>query len=220
MFCMNNALGDYIKNYREARNLSLREFAKLADVSHTHIDSIEKGNDFRTGKPVRITNETIQKLASALNVGESFLFELSIGKSPSFEQKVKPFSVPVLGTVQAGIPIEAVQDIIDYEELNPEMLEHGEEYFALQVKGDSMEPKMSNGDVVIVKKQPDVGHGDIAIVLVNGGEATIKKVLKSEAGIMLAPNNPAYETRFFSNKEIEDLPVVVLGRVVELRAKF
>lgn len=217
---MNNALGDYIKNYREARNLSLREFAKLADVSHTHIDSIEKGNDFRTGKPVRITNETIQKLASALNVGESFLFELSIGKSPSFEQKVKPFSVPVLGTVQAGIPIEAVQDIIDYEELNPEMLEHGEEYFALQVKGDSMEPKMSNGDVVIVKKQPDVGHGDIAIVLVNGGEATIKKVLKSEAGIMLAPNNPAYETRFFSNKEIEDLPVVVLGRVVELRAKF
>ena len=74
---MNNALGDYIKNYREARNLSLREFAKLADVSHTHIDSIEKGNDFRTGKPVRITNETIQKLASALNVGESFLFELT-----------------------------------------------------------------------------------------------------------------------------------------------
>ena len=179
---MNNALGDYIKNYREARNLSLREFAKLADVSHTHIDSIEKGNDFRTGKPVRITNETIQKLASALNVGESFLFELSIGKSPSFEQKVKPFSVPVLGTVQAGIPIEAVQDIIDYEELNPEMLEHGEEYFALQVKGDSMQPKMDAGDVVIVRKQSDVANGDTAIVLVNGSEATIKRVLKQEAG--------------------------------------
>lgn len=217
---MNNALGDYIKNYREARNLSLREFAKLADVSHTHIDSIEKGNDFRTGKPVRITNETIQKLASALNVGESFLFELSIGKSPSFEQKVKPFSVPVLGTVQAGIPIEAVQDIIDYEELNPEMLEHGEEYFALQVKGDSMQPKMDAGDVVIVRKQSDVNHGDTAIVLVNGSEATIKRVLKQEAGIMLAPNNPAYETKFYSNKEIADLPVVILGKVVELRAKF
>ena len=100
------------------------------------------------------------------------------------------------------------------------MLEHGEEYFALQVKGDSMQPKMDAGDVVIVRKQSDVGHGDTAIVLVNGSEATIKRVLKQEAGIMLAPNNPAYETKFYSNKEIADLPVVILGKVVELRAKF
>ena len=79
---------------------------------------------------------------------------------------------------------------------------------------------MREGDVVIVKKQPDVNHDDVAIVLVNGGEATIKRVLKQEAGIMLAPNNPAYETKFYSNKEIADLPVVILGKVVELRAKF
>ena len=100
------------------------------------------------------------------------------------------------------------------------MLEHGEEYFALQVKGSSMEPRMRNGDVVIVRKQSDVSHDDTAIVLVNGNEATIKRVLKSEAGIMLAPNNPAYEPKFYSNKEIEELPVVILGKVVELRAKF
>ncbi len=80
---MNNALGEYIKNYRDEHKLSLREFAKLADISHTHIDSIEKGADFRTGKPVRITNETIQKLAKALNTDESFLFQLSIGKTSS-----------------------------------------------------------------------------------------------------------------------------------------
>lgn len=77
---MNNKLGEYIKSYRTEHGLSLREFAKLADISHTHIDSIEKGVDFRTGKPVRITNETIQKLAKALNQDESYLFQLSIGK--------------------------------------------------------------------------------------------------------------------------------------------
>ena len=217
---MNNALGEYIKNYRNERNLSLRDFAKLADVSHTHIDSIEKGNDFRTGKPVRITNETIQKLAAALNVGESFLFELSIGKTPSSEQKRKANVIPVLGTVQAGIPLDAIEDILDYEELRPEMVAHGEEYFALQVKGSSMEPRMREGDVVIVRKQPDVNHDDTAIVLVNGGEATIKRILKTEAGIFLAPNNPTFETKFYSNKDIAELPVQILGKVVELRAKF
>lgn len=79
---------------------------------------------------------------------------------------------------------------------------------------------MHEGDVVVVRKQPDVNHNDIAIVLVNGEEATIKRVLKSEAGIMLAPNNPAFETKFYSNQEIADLPVSILGKVVELRAKF
>ena len=83
-----------------------------------------------------------------------------------------------------------------------------------------MQPKMDAGDIVIVRKQSDVNHGDTAIVLVNGSEATIKRVLKQGAGIMLAPNNPAYETKFYSNKEIVDLPVQIIGKVVELRAKF
>lgn len=80
---MNNTLGEHIKEFRIEHDLSLRDFAKMADISHTHIDSIEKGLDFRTGKPVRITNETIQKLAKALDEDESFLFQLSIGKPPS-----------------------------------------------------------------------------------------------------------------------------------------
>lgn len=216
---MNNSLGEYIKRYREEKGLSLRDFAKLSDISHTHIDSIEKGVDFRTGKPVRITNETIQKLSSALHVDESYLFELSIGRTPNKEKRSKHI-IPVLGTVQAGIPLDAIEEILDYEELHPSMVEHGEEYFALQVKGNSMEPRMREGDVVIVRKQSDVDHDDIAIVLVNGEEATIKRVIKSEAGIMLAPNNPAYEPKFYSNKEIAELPVTILGKVVELRAKL
>ena len=131
----------------------------------------------------------------------------------------KAVKIPVLGTVMAGIPLEAIEDIIDYEEISVEMARQGD-YFALKVKGDSMEPKISAGDVVIVRKQDDVDSGDLAIVLVNGNEATIKKVMKFNGGINLVPNNPAYSVMTYTNEQIESLPVNVIGKVVELRAKF
>ena len=83
-----------------------------------------------------------------------------------------------------------------------------------------MEPKISEGDVVIVRKQSDCDNGDLAVALVGGGDATVKRIKKSTAGITLIPNNPAFEPMFFSNEEIESLPVSILGKVVELRAKF
>ena len=197
-----------LKKLREEKRLSQAKFAKEIGVSQSTVGMWESGKN----KP---EFSTLLKIADFFNVTTDLL------TGTETEMPIKKNTwVPVLGTVQAGIPIEAIEDILDYEELSPEMLEHGEEYFALQVKGDSMQPKMDAGDIVIVRKQSDVNHGDTAIVLVNGSEATIKRVLKQEAGIMLAPNNPAYETKFYSNKEIADLPVVILGKVVELRAKF
>ena len=83
-----------------------------------------------------------------------------------------------------------------------------------------MEPKISNGDVVIVRKQPDVDSGQIAIVCVNGDHATCKKVMKQPGGILLQPLNPSYEATYYSADEIVNLPITILGRVVELRAKF
>ena len=83
-----------------------------------------------------------------------------------------------------------------------------------------MEPRIKDGDVVIVQKQDDCDSGDVAVVLVNGDEATVKRIKKEPEGIMLIPNNPSYEPKFYSNAEIENLPVKILGKVVELRAKF
>lgn len=157
---------------------------------------------------------TIQILANYFNVDISDLVD---EKDEIYNSK--SVKIPVLGTVVAGIPLEAVEDIIDYEEISVEMARQGE-YFALQVKGDSMEPKISAGDVVIVRKQEDVDSGDLAIILVNGNEATIKKVMKFNGGINLVPNNPAYEVMTYTNEQIESLPVNILGKVVELRAKF
>ena len=127
--------------------------------------------------------------------------------------------IPVLGYVAAGIPIDAIEDIVGWEDISRVRYGSGE-YFGLQIQGHSMEPKISDGDVVIVRRQPDVDSGDIAVVLVNGDDATVKRVKKSPQGVTLIPSNPAYEPMFYSNDEIESLPVQILGRVVELRAKF
>jgi repressor LexA len=84
-----------------------------------------------------------------------------------------------------------------------------------------MEPRFIEGDIVIVKKQPDIESGDIAVVLVNGEEATLKKVIKQQNGIMLvASNQDVYQPTFYSNEAIENLPVEIIGKVVELRGKY
>jgi repressor LexA len=135
------------------------------------------------------------------------------------ESKIKPTTIPVLGSVPAGVPIEAIQDIIDYEEIDAATAAKGE-YFALQVKGSSMEPRICEGDIVIVRKQDDVESGEIAIVMVNGDNATIKRLLKYEDGIRLMPTNPAYEPLYFTNDEILEKPVKVIGKVIENRQKY
>ena len=136
------------------------------------------------------------------------------------KNKTQAVKIPVLGTVVAGLPMEAIENIVDYEEITPALAAQGE-FFALRIKGQSMEPRICEGDVVIVKKQEDIESGDTAIVLVNGDEATVKKVKKTEEGITLIANNIAvYSPHFYSNKEIEELPVRIIGKVVELRGKL
>lgn len=120
-------------------------------------------------------------------------------------------------SVQAGLPLEAVENIVDYEEISPNL--QGE-YFALRIKGDSMTPRICEGDVVIVKKQPDVESGSVAIILVNGYEATVKKVIKGRDYITLIGFNPSFEPITYTKQEIETLPVQIIGKVIEIRGKL
>lgn len=160
--------------------------------------------------------DKLYKLSIALGVTPEWLSGFNVPMTPKDK---RTFKIPVLGTVRAGYPAEAVENILDYEEITEEMASNGE-YFALRVNGDSMEPRFVDGDVVIVRKQEDVDSGDIAIMLVNGDEATIKKVQKFDGGINLIPSNTAYDVLTYSNKDIEQLPVQCIGKVIELRAKF
>jgi len=127
--------------------------------------------------------------------------------------------IPVYGQIAAGVPIEAIEDIIDYEEIPAEMAKDGE-YIALMIKGDSMEPRLQTGDVVIIRKQETVDSGQIAAVMINGNEATLKKVILRTGGITLVPLNPKYEPMVYSNEQVKNLPIIIIGRVVEARCKL
>ncbi len=161
--------------------------------------------------------DKLQKIADYFHVPVSYFYNDDEYQDTSNPKK--GIKIPILGRVAAGIPIEAIEDVLDFEEITPEMAAKGE-HFALQIKGDSMEPKISDGDVVIVRQQPDVDSGQIAIVMVNGDDATCKKYVKHENGISLVSLNPAYSPMFYTFGEIEKMPITILGRVVELRAKF
>ena len=197
-----------IKSAREDLKLTKRELAKRIGVHESSINKYEKGL-------VDIPLSKISELARVLKVTEAYL----MGWEEKSEQKPQGLQIPVLGTVAAGIPISAVEDILDYEEV-PQSWENQGEFFGLRIKGDSMEPRMESGDVVIVKQQSDANSGDTVIVLVNGDDATCKRLQKTDNGIMLVSTNPKYPPMFYSTEDIQTKPVVILGKVVELRQKY
>lgn len=198
-----------IKALRNKKGIKQIELAAAVNVSQAALSGYE------TGK-YEADLETYKRIASYFGVSLGYL----LGEDSPDDKREDYIRIPVLGRVAAGIPIDAIEEIIDWEDISADMAAGGAEYFGLQIKGDSMEPKISDGDIVIVRKQPDVDSGEIAVVLVNGDDATVKRVKKSVAGITLISNNPAYDPMFYSNEDIEKLPVAILGRVVELRAKI
>lgn len=183
------------------------EIAKRINVSPQTFNTWIQGKAIpRMGK--------IQLLADYFKIEKSDLIEEK--SNITISQGIK---IPVLGSVPAGIPITAVEDILDYEEI-PQLWANQGEFFALKIKGDSMEPRMQSGDIVIVRQQSSADSGDTVIVLINGDEATCKKLEKTSNGIMLISTNTKYSPMFFSHEEINELPVVILGKVVENRQKY
>lgn len=157
----------------------------------------------------------VQLLADYFSINKSDLIE----NQRSGATVVQATRIPVLGRVSAGIPINAVTEIIDTEEISEELAKTGD-FFALQIRGDSMEPKISNGDVVIVRQQDDAETGDTVIALVNGDDAVCKRLRKYKDGLELVSTNPSYAPLYFDKKTIVNKPVRIIGKVVELRAKF
>ena len=158
--------------------------------------------------------DKIELMANYFGVSKAELVEEHSNTSPS-----KGVKINVLGRVAAGIPIEAIEDIIDTEEITEELARTGK-FFGLQIKGDSMTPNICNGDIVIVRQQDDAENGDVVIATVNGNDAVCKRLRKYKEGIELISYNPSYVPMEFSNKDIVETPVKILGKVVELRRKF
>jgi repressor LexA len=193
----------YMNKHQKSRN----DMCEALGVKYTTFTDWVKGNSYP-----RI--DKIELMANYFGISKADLVEKR--NSTSTKSGV---TINVLGRVAAGIPIDCVEEIIDTEEITQDMASTGE-FFGLQIHGDSMEPRMKDGDVVIVRQQDDAETDNIVIAVVNGNEATCKRLKKYAEGIALISTNPSYEPMYFSNKEIAEKPVRIIGVVKELRAKF
>ena len=146
--------------------------------------------------------------------------EISIDNAIYLEATTKTVKIPLLGKVPAGIPIEAIEDIIGYEDIPYKWVQNGTRYFALKVDGNSMYPDYHTGDTIIIKQQPDCESGDDCVVMVNGDDATFKRVIKQEKSIILKPLNNEYEPYLFNEYDILTKPVKIVGVAVEVRRKL
>ena len=204
---MSKNLGYTIKSLRKSKGWTQAELGEKLGVSDKTISSWEKG---RTEPDLNALVQLSDVLGASVHKISEVPWELMKATTSQSQW------IPVLGRVAAGIPLGMIKDIIDYEEIPNSM----GDCFALRIQGDSMSPDIVNGSTVIVRKQDDVESGEIAIVSVNGDDATCKRVIKHSLGVTLAPINPCYEPMVFSNEEIEYMPIRVLGKVVEVRRKF
>lgn len=207
-------LGKKIKDLRKKNHWNQEQLAEMLNREFGLKTDRAMVSKWETGYQTPVLY-TISCLAKLFNVSIDYLN----GDGTAINIERKGVSIPVLGYVRAGIPIEAVEDILDYEEISLDMASKGE-HFALSIRGDSMEPKISEGDVVIVRKQDIVENGELAVVLVNGNDATVKKFYMNENGVSLISTNSAYDPFYYTKEQVDTLPVRVIGKVVELRAKF
>ena len=226
-------LGDIIKDYRETHKLSMDAFSEKSGISKAYISLLEKNKHPKTGKAMAPSIQCIKQAADGMGMEFNILLGMIDGNVNLKEDIENPLktvqnklikekrgvTINVLGRVAAGIPIEAVEDIIDTEEISEALASTGE-FFGLLIDGDSMEPDIHKGDTVIVRQQNDAESGEIVIAMVNGGDATCKRLIKYAEGISLVSLNNNYAPMFFSNKDVAEKPVRIIGKVVESRRKW
>lgn len=179
---------------------------KIAEFFEINPDWLAGTSDFKTNK------EILENFDNKSN--------LDVIKGQMIDVQENTTRIKVLGKVAAGVP-RHMQDeyVIGYEDVSNDMIKD-DTVFGLEINGDSMSPRILKGDVVIVREQNDAESGDVVIVTINGDEATCKRLMKYADGISLISFNPAYEPMTFSNKEIEEKPVRIIGKVIENRSRF
>ena len=196
-----------IKQLRNEKNINQDVLAKLLGLEIAGISKLETGR-------VPLKDEYIVKLAEYFGVSTDYI----LGKSDNRNNDIAVSKIPILGTVKAGYDWLAEENIVDYITLKENIPNVGE-YYALRITGDSMLPLLAEGDLVIVHDQDDVESGQTAVILINGEEATVKKVVKTNEGIELHAMNPYYPVKKFTFEDMQKIPVKIIGRVKEAKIK-
>lgn len=213
-------IGKRLKEAREERDKTLEDAGNRIG---THKSTIQR---WENGKTEKISTAAIEILADFYNVNPAWLAGKNVSK---YNTKIDKFgnsvvSIPLLGEVKAGYNYLAEENWQGTKDISEELAKTGD-FFALRIKGDSMFETLWDGDIVAVKKQDYAKDGNLAVILINGDEATIKKIKILDDGIKLIPLNrrinpqtqePFYEDKFFSKKDIETMPIKIIGIVKQL----
>lgn len=207
----NEKTAERLKALRTKKGLSQAQLAKILNIDRSTVNKYESGQS----RPIRYIN----KLADLFGVSADYILGLDDKNGKEQDPPPKSVKIPVLGYAAAGIPIESITEIEGYEEIPAEIAEKGK-YFAWRVKGYSMSPRIMPGDIAIVRVQRTFRSGDTCIVQINGNEAAIRQVYKSYNGITLVVLNPSvFAPRFFTAKEVQKIPVRIIGVVIEIRIR-
>ena len=220
-------IGEIIKDYRTKNNLSQRAFASRTSLSPSYINTLEKIYNPKTGKPYSVTTDVALELAKAMFISIEDLLSM-LDKNQEFVTNTvrtdilgnPVVPIPLVGTVKAGYNYLAQENWIGTVDVETSLVGDGKDYFALKVKGDSMAPVFIEDDIVIIKKQNDCENNEFAVVIINGDEGTLKKIKKTDNGIILQPLNPAYGPVMYTKEEMETIPIIIVGVVKQLKREF
>lgn len=199
-----------VKNICKQRKIPISRLERDLGYSNGYISQLRKGV-FPSDRLIEIANYLDVPLGSL--IGDGNLAPASLDRSV--------VEINIYGSIPAGVPIEAIEDIVGTEQIPASWLHGGREYYALTVRGDSMYPVYLDGDTVIVRKECTCQTGDDCVVYVNGYDATLKRVkLHDDGSIEICPLNTNYAPRRYTRQEAAELPVQIGGVVVELRRRM
>lgn len=202
-----------VKEALRIRGMTQAELSKRTGINKAKISMYVNGKHLPK-------QDSIYLISAALRVRPDWIMGLDVPMEDAPVVEIVPMKdtlrVPILGKVAAGEPIYA-EGNVDGEIMVDPSLASGCPLFALKVKGDSMTPQILDKDIIIVREQTEVDDGDIVVATVNGGEGCVKRLRKYAHAISLVSVNPAYEPMYFGEEDVENLPVRIVGKVLEIR---
>lgn len=210
-------MSEKLVKLRTEKELTQQDIARIAGVSDKAVSSWE--TEARSPKL-----GSIQKICEHFNLDlKAFIDEGNDEYNPSAKlpKDAIPYTpshkAPIVGSIPAGYPVLTLEDIEGYADIP---YSDEENYFFLRVSGDSMEPKISTGDLVLIRKQNYADNGQIVAARVNGDEATLKRYKQQGSTILLLPENPAYNPYVVSIREFETGYAQIIGVAIELRRRM
>lgn len=203
---INKITGENIRHFRKAKGMTLRELESLVGITNSTLSKYERNK-------IPISTMVVEKISKALNVSPTTLMGWDVPEDVAFGSD--NVEVPNLGEVAGGIPVDAIEDRCNKFSITEALARTGQ-FATFEIKGNSMSPKINDGDTVLVKYQPMVSSGDVAILYMNDYQVTCKKVFFLDDGKVKiqAYNEEVYGTKVYTKKELEDMNFRILGKVI------